>query len=77
MILDKIKAIVKDILGIEPDRVELTSRLTEDFEADSLDKIEIVMAIEDEFGITVEDEDVRQINTIQDAVSYIEKKMQK
>ena len=74
MILDKIKEIVKDILEIEPEEVQLSSRLSEDFDADSLDKIQIVMAIEDAFNIKVDDEDVKNINTIQDAVNYIEKK---
>ena len=74
MILDKIKDIIKDILDIEPEEVQLSSRLSEDFDADSLDKIQIVMAIEETFDIKVEDEDVKNINTIQDAVNYIEKK---
>ena len=74
MILDKIKEIIKDILDIEPEEVHLSSRLSEDFDADSLDKIQIVMAIEETFNIKVEDEDVKNINTIQDAINYIEKK---
>ena len=74
MILDKIKEIIKDILDIDADEVQLSSRLAEDFDADSLDKIQIVMAIEETFDIKVEDEDVKSINTIQDAVNYIEKK---
>ena len=60
MILDKIKEIIKNILDVDPDSV-------------TLDKIEIVMAIEEEFGITVEDDVIKSINTVGDAVDYIEK----
>ena len=68
MILDKIKEIIKNILDVDPDSVTLDSSFTNDFEADSLDKIEIVMAIEEEFGITVEDDVIKSINTVGDAV---------
>lgn len=77
MTLDKIKEIVKNILDVDPDSVTLDSSLSGDFEADSLDKIEIVMAIEEEFGITVEDDAIKSIDTIGDAVNYIEKVMNK
>lgn len=77
MTLDKIKEIVKNILDVDPDSITLDSSLSGDFEADSLDKIEIVMAIEEEFGITVEDDAIKSIDTIGDAVNYIEKVMNK
>lgn len=71
MELEKLKAIIADKLGIEEDEITEESTFREDLGADSLDLFEIVMALEDEFEISISNEDVEDIKTVQDAVSYI------
>ncbi len=70
---EKIKEIIVDKLNIDDDSfITLDTDLMEDLNADSLDAVEIIMEIEDEFDITVEEEDVEQIRTISDIINYIE-----
>ncbi|CAK7043306.1 MAG: Acyl carrier protein [Peptostreptococcus russellii] len=70
---EKIKEIIVDKLNIDDDSfITLDTDLMEDLNADSLDAVEIIMDIEDEFDITVEEEDVEQIRTISDIINYIE-----
>lgn len=70
---EKIKEIIVDKLNIDDDSfITLDTDLMEDLNADSLDAVEIIMDIEDEFDITVEEEDVEQIRTISDLINYIE-----
>lgn len=74
-ILEKVVEIVTEKLGVDAEEVTLDSDLTEDLGADSLDLVDLVMALEDEFGVKVEDEDVENIATIGDIVNYISKEL--
>lgn len=71
MILEKLQEIVVDKLGVDASEVVETARFKEDLEADSLDLFEVVMALEDEFGVAISNEDVEGIKTVGDAVKYI------
>ncbi|MFZ9738000.1 MAG: acyl carrier protein [Prochlorotrichaceae cyanobacterium] len=71
----QVKAIVIDKLGVEEeDKVKPEANFANDLGADSLDVVEMVMALEDQFGIEIPDEDAEGIATVQDAVSYIAQK---
>lgn len=73
MTLEKVKEIVIDQLGVDDaDSVTLETSLMKDLDADSLDAVEIIMALEDEFGISVADEDAEGFKNIGDIVKYIE-----
>ncbi len=72
MVFEKLKEIVADKLGVDTGDVALTSNFKEDLDADSLDLFEVVMALEDEFGVSISNEDVETIKTVEDAVKYIE-----
>lgn len=74
MIFDKIKGIIAEQLGVEEDAVKMDTHLMKDLEADSLDAVEIIMAIEDEFDIEVPDEDAEKFQTIGDITKYVEEK---
>ena len=68
---EEVKAILVDLLGVDADQITMGSRFREDLEADSLDIVELVMALEDQFNVEVSDEDAQKITTVEDAVSYI------
>ncbi len=70
-ILSKVKEIAADQLGVEEDAVEMDSKFIDDLEADSLDIVELMMALEEEFDIEIPDEDAEKIVTVGDAVNYI------
>ncbi|HHU56613.1 MAG TPA: acyl carrier protein [Acholeplasmataceae bacterium] len=70
---EKIKAIIVNELGVDADQVTPEARLAEDLGADSLDAVELIMAIEEEFGIEVSDESAQKINQVKDIVEYVEK----
>ena len=72
MVFDKVKEIIVDELHINPDKVTLEANLAEDLGADSLDAVELIMALEDEYGITIDDDEARKIKTVKDLVDYIE-----
>ncbi len=72
MILDKIKALIVEQTGISGDSLDLSTSLMSDIEADSLDAVEIIMAIEDEFEIEIPDEEAEKFVTIKDIVDYLE-----
>ena len=72
MIFDKIKDIIIDQLQVEESDVDMDTNLMKDLSADSLDAVEIIMAIEDEFGIEIPDEDAENIQTVGDLVKYVE-----
>jgi len=73
MVFEKIKEIIAEQLALEDDSViTLGTSLTKDLEADSLDAVEIIMAIEDEFDIEIPDEDAEKFQTVADIVSYVE-----
>jgi acyl carrier protein len=71
--LDKVIAIIADQLGIDPAQVNASSNFVEDLAADSLDIVELVMKIEEEFGISIPDEDAEKMKTVQDVVDYIQR----
>lgn len=72
--LERVKKVTVEELGVKEEEVVEAASFTEDLGADSLDVVELVMAFEDEFGIDIPDEEVGEIKTVGDAVSYISKK---
>lgn len=76
MIFEKVKDIIADQLGVDdPSSISLSTSLMKDLEADSLDAVEIIMAIEDEFDFEVPDEDAEKFGTVGDIVKYIQEKL--
>ena len=73
-ISEKVKSIIVEQLGAKPEEVTPTASFVNDLGADSLDTVELVMALEEEFGVEIPDEDAEKIVTVEDAVKYIEKK---
>ncbi len=71
---EKIKKIIVDELGVDPSQVTPEASFVDDLGADSLAVVELVMAFEKEFGISIPDEDAEKIRTVGDAVKYIEEK---
>lgn len=69
---DQVKAVIAQQLGLEIDKVDLSSSFIDDLGADSLDIVELVMAMEEKFGIEIPDEEAERILTVQDAINYIE-----
>ena len=74
MVIDKVKSILAAQLDIEEDKITETTDIAEDLGADSLDVVELMMSIKEEFGIEIADEDARSFKTVSDVVSYIEAK---
>ncbi|MBZ9751002.1 acyl carrier protein [Deinococcus sp. HMF7620] len=71
---DDVKDVIVDKLGVDADKVSPEARFVEDLGADSLETVELIMGLEDKFGITISDEDAEGIRTVQKAVEYIESK---
>ncbi|UOQ85538.1 acyl carrier protein [Gracilibacillus salinarum] len=69
---DKVKQIVVDRLDVDEEKVTLEASFKDDLEADSLDVVELVMELEDEFDLEIADEDAEKIATVGDAVKYID-----
>lgn len=72
MIFEKVKEIIAEELGIEADTIELESHLADDLGADSLDAIELIMAVEEEFEVQIDDSEATNIQTVSDIVNYLE-----
>jgi acyl carrier protein len=70
-IFQKLKGIVVEQLGVDEDDVTIEASFVEDLNADSLDLVELIMSLEEEFGLEISDEDAEQITTVNDAVEYI------
>ena len=70
---DKVKEVIIDKLGIEDSKIESESSFVDDLGADSLDTVELIMQLEEEFGIEIPDDDAEKITTVGSAVEYIEK----
>lgn len=70
---EKVKKIICDQLNVPEEEVVLDASFVDDLGADSLDQVELIMAMEEEFDISIPDEDAEKIRTVQDAVSYIKK----
>ncbi|MFW5893289.1 MAG: acyl carrier protein [Bacillota bacterium] len=71
--LDKIKGIIAEELGVEEDSINADSKLADDLGADSLDAVELIMAIEEEFDVEIDDSAATKIKSVQDIVDYLEK----
>ena len=72
-VADRVKKIIVDQLGVEEETVTPEASFVDDLGADSLDTVELVMALEEEFGIEIPDEDAEKITRVKEAVDYIEK----
>lgn len=72
MVFDKIKEIIMDQLQVDESMVTMDTNLMKDLEADSLDAVEIIMGIEEEYGIEISDEDAEKFQTVADLVRYVE-----
>ncbi len=72
MVFEKVVQILADQLSVDPDKITMDSLLEEDLDADSLDAIDIVMSIEDEFEIEVPDEVIANMKSVADIVNFIE-----
>ena len=68
---EKVKKIIVEQLGVEAEEVTPEARFIEDLGADSLDTVELIMALEEEFGIEIPDEDAEKIATVKDAIEYV------
>ena len=73
-VTDRVKAIIAEQLGVKIEEVTDSASFIEDLGADSLDTVELVMALEEEFGIEIPDEDAEKMGSVGDAVKYIESK---
>ena len=73
---EKVKEIIVEQLGVEPDKITMDARFREDLEADSLDLVELIMAFEDEFGGEISDEEAQEIKTVGQAVNYLQMRME-
>lgn len=72
-ILQKVIDVITDQISVDAEDIDENTSLEDDLEVDSLDLLQIVTAIEDEFGITIEDEVFGEVKTIGDAITYIER----
>ena len=73
--LERVQAIIVDLLGVDAAKVTPEARFREDLEADSLDLVELIMAFEEEFGGEISDEDAQKIKTVGEVVAYIDEHM--
>lgn len=71
MVLEKVQKIIEEQLGIDAKEVRPEAAFIEDLGADSLDVVELIMAMESEFDIEIGDDEVEEISTVEDAVNYI------
>lgn len=74
MVFERIKAMIKSELNVPEEKITMESRLAEDLGADSIDAVELIMNLEEEFNLQVSDEDAQNLKTVGDLVKYIESK---
>jgi acyl carrier protein len=72
MVFEKIRELIIEQLGVDESVVELKTNLMKDLEADSLDAVEIILSIEEEYGIEIPDEEAENLVTVEDLVKYVE-----
>lgn len=72
---ERIRDIIVELLGVEPDKVVPAARFREDLEADSLDLVELIMGFEEEFGGEISDEEAQKITTVGEAIEYVNTRM--
>ena len=72
MVFEKVREIIVEQLGVDESDVTMDTHLMKDLEADSLDAVEIIMAIEDEYGIEIHDEDAEKFQSVSDLVKFVE-----
>ena len=73
---DQVKKIIVEQLGVDEEEVQPQASFVEDLNADSLDLVELIMSLEEEFGMEISDEDAEKIQKVQDAVDFIEEHQQ-
>jgi acyl carrier protein len=76
-IAEKVKQMIVEQLGVSESEVKPEAKFIDDLGADSLDIVELIMALEDEYGIEIPDEDAEKIETVGDAIRYIEEHLDK
>lgn len=74
-VFEKVKKIISDKLGVESDKIKENSSFIDDLGADSLDVVDLAMALEDEFGVRIEDDKLEKFITVGDVVSYLNGKI--
>jgi acyl carrier protein len=72
-VVEKVKQIIGEQLGVDESEVTPSASFVDDLGADSLDQVELVMALEEAFSVEIPDEDAEKIRTVKDAIEYIEK----
>ena len=75
-LFERVKEVIVEQLGVEPEKVVPEARFREDLEADSLDQVELIMEFEDVFGGEISDEEAQQIRTVGQAVDYLQQRME-
>jgi acyl carrier protein len=75
-LFERVKEVIVEQLGVEPEKVVPEARFREDLEADSLDQVELIMEFEDVFGGEISDEEAQQIRTVGQAVDYLQLRME-
>jgi len=75
MVFEKVRAIVARTLNVEESKITLETNLVEDLGADSLDAVDLIMSLEEEFGMQIDDESAQQAKTIGELVAYIEERV--
>ncbi|MBX6341559.1 MAG: acyl carrier protein [Thermomicrobiaceae bacterium] len=71
-LFERVQAVVAEQLGVEPEKVTPDAEFVQDLNADSLDLVELIMQLEEEFGIEISDEEAENIVTVNDAIQFIE-----
>ena len=74
-IAEKVKSVIAEQLGVKAEEVTDQAKFVDDLGADSLDTVELVMALEEEYGIEIPDEDAEKLTTVGDAIKYIDEKL--